>query len=205
MRRPLDNSPRITTTFRQKGFGSLGAHLGIDYGVPVGTPVYAPVSGLVRSLSTGASGGKMIELIGDDGRWHRFLHLNGWNVAQGAHVNEGQVIAKSGATGDVTGPHLHWDVRRANTAWNASLDNYFDPESLVGGGAPGAPAGGHVSIAIRPGEWNVRTSPNMGNNIRPDGRVLGGQKYAAELVGSWAKISFRGKEGYVGPKVFSVI
>jgi hypothetical protein len=36
-----------------------------------------------------------------------------------------------GATGDVTGPHLHWDVRRANTNWNALYSNYYDPLKLV--------------------------------------------------------------------------
>lgn len=201
MRKPLDGSPRITTKFKEKGYGSLGAHLGTDYAVPVGTPVYAPVNGLIRSVSTGAAGGRTIELAGEDGRWHRFLHLSGFHVPAGARVSEGQLIGRSGATGQVTGPHLHWDVRSPNTAWNASLDNYVDPESLNGP----APGGGGTSIAIKPGEWNVRTSPSMGDNIRPDGRAIGGQKYAAELVGSWAKISFRGKEGYVGPKAFSII
>lgn len=134
MRRPLNDNPKITTRFKDPEYGSLGAHLGIDYGVPVGTSVFAPVSGtiaVVRETSGKGSGGRQIELHGADGRWHRFLHLSSWNVVVGQQVGEGYLIASSGATGDVTGPHLHWDVRKANTLWNASLSNYFDPEKLL--------------------------------------------------------------------------
>lgn len=134
MRYPLNGSPTVTTKYMQPGLGSLGKHLGIDYGVATGTPVFAPVSGVVRDLkntSGPGSGGKSIELAGDDGHWHRFLHLSEQMVVVGQRGAEGQQIARSGATGDVTGPHLHWDVRKANTAWNDSLDNYLNPDVLV--------------------------------------------------------------------------
>lgn len=131
---PLNGSPKVTNKFKTPGWGSLGAHLGIDYGVPVGTPVYAPVGGTInlRQTTSGkGSGGKQLQLAGDDGKWHRFLHLSEQLVSQGQRVAEGQLIGRSGATGDVTGPHLHWDVRAANTTWNASLNNYVDPEAWI--------------------------------------------------------------------------
>jgi murein DD-endopeptidase MepM/ murein hydrolase activator NlpD len=134
MRRPLDSTHTITTKFKETGTGSLGYHLGIDYAAPIGTPVYAPVSGVIaerKETSGPGSGGKQYELHGDDGRWHRLLHLNEFVSSKGDRVNEGQLVGKSGATGDVTGPHLHWDVRKPNTTWNASINNYFDPEVLV--------------------------------------------------------------------------
>lgn len=134
MRRPLNDNPKITTRFKDHAFGSLGAHLGIDYGVPVGTFVFAPVSGtvaVVRETSGKGAGGKQIELHGSDGYWHRFLHLSAWKVHAGQKVNEGDLLGFTGATGDVTGPHLHWDMRKANTVWNASLKNYVDPEKRL--------------------------------------------------------------------------
>lgn len=209
MRHPLNGALRITTKYMEPGTGSLGKHLGIDYGVPVGTPVFAPVSGVVRELkntSGPGSGGRSIELAGDDGKWHRFLHLSEQMVSVGQRVTEGQQIARSGATGDVTGPHLHWDVRKANTAWNASLANYFDPEGLFN-----QPPAVSKTIPIRmngaPAQhWNVRTSPDMGNNVRSDGYAVGGQHYDGEIVNDgWAKINFRSKPGYVGPKTFTKV
>lgn len=61
-----------------------------------------------------------------------------------------------------------------------------------------------ITIRMNPGaHWNVRTSPTMGNNIRPDGYAIGGQEYSAQLVNGWAQISFKGKVGYVGPATFT--
>lgn len=178
--------------------------------MPVGSRIVSPVSGLVgsvRQTSGKGAGGKQIELHGMDGRWHRFLHLDRFTVQPGQPVAEGALLGYSGATGDVTGPHLHWDVRKQNTLWNASLSNYFDPELLVAGSAP--VFGNTVSIRINGGKsqhWNVRTSPDMGNNIRTDGYVVGGQLYGGLLVeGGWALINFKGRPGYIGPKVYTKV
>lgn len=215
MRRPINGTLnkdfKITTKFKDPDYGSLGAHLGIDYGVGVGTPVYAPVSGIIavrKETSGKGSGGKQFELHGDDGRWHRLLHLDSFSVAQGEHVNEGQLLGHSGRTGDVTGPHLHWDVRKANTAWNASLANYVNPESLLPGSNPVGDTE-MVSIRLNGGKsqhWNMRTSPDMGKNIRTDGYGIGGQTYSGTIVeGGWAKINFRSAVAYVGPAAFTKI
>lgn len=52
--------------------------------------------------------------------------------------------------------------------------------------------------------YNVRTSPQIANNVRRDGYALGGQQYAAQIVaGGWAQISFRGSVGYLGPAAFT--
>jgi len=154
MRRALDGNPRITTTFLYPGMGSLGKHLGYDYGVAIGTPVKAPVSGVVRErveTSGSGSGGKRLEIAGDDGRWHRLLHLNAWHVKVGDRVAEGQHVADSGATGDVTGPHLHHDVRKAGTAWNASLSNYFDWEQIIS--QPVKKTNEQIADEVLAGKW----------------------------------------------------
>lgn len=63
----------------------------------------------------------------------------------------------------------------------------------------------HISVQINPGTWNVRTSPN--GPIRPEGPVLGGQKYGPVTIDAngWAKITFCGKPGYIGPKTYKRI
>jgi murein DD-endopeptidase MepM/ murein hydrolase activator NlpD len=118
--------------------GFFGRHLGVDYATPVGTPVKSPCHATVIETGYSGSVGLYIILKEDgNGRIHRLLHLNSEAVSVGQHVSEGQLIGASGQTGtNITGPHLHWDVRRANTTWNASFDNYSNPESLVAQAAP---------------------------------------------------------------------
>lgn len=134
MRRPLNSFRFISSTHGQKtNMGYYGKHLGVDYATPVNTPVYAPCNATVIDTPVSASVGICIYLREDvNGRIHRMMHLNQELVTIGQHVSEGQLIGMSGQTGtNITGPHLHWDVRKANTAWNASFDNYYNPEALL--------------------------------------------------------------------------
>lgn len=133
MRRPLNSFIRITTNFGDPVAGSkFGKHLGTDYAVPEGSQVYAPIAGTIIETPVSGLVGKCVILREDgNGRIWRFLHLSKQEVAVGAHVFEGQPIAKSGNTGSSsTGPHLHCDVRKANTLWDASFLNYYNPEIL---------------------------------------------------------------------------
>jgi murein DD-endopeptidase MepM/ murein hydrolase activator NlpD len=192
-RRPLDGKPRITTKFGTKGMGSFGRHLGTDYGVPVGTPIFAPCSGLVavrKETSGKGSGGKQFELHSDDGWWDRLLHLNNFVVQQGSRVTQGQLIGYSGATGDVTGPHCHHDIRRAGTRWNESFSFYTDPEALL--------QDKHYETVKNGLTYYVRSKPAA------DGLILGvvrrGDTYETEIItGEWRKITINGKAGFVGP------
>lgn len=131
MRYPLDNFPRVTTEYMvPEKMASLGKHLGIDWEAKVGTPVYSPGNGTVSDVSTGAAGGKTIAVDIGGYTW-RFLHLSEQLVKKGDLVSEGQIIAKTGKTGKVTGAHLHCDVRVKGTAWNASLGNYRNPRAVI--------------------------------------------------------------------------
>lgn len=71
---------------------------------------------------------------------------------------------------------------------------------------PAQPA--QVSIKLNPGHWNVRTAPSLSGSVIGGGKApaLGGQQYAATIDGNgWARISFTGKTGYVGPKSYNRI
>jgi len=85
------------------GYGKYG-HMGIDVATPVGTPVRAPFSGVVVDAS-GGPWGKSVYLIGKNVAV-RFSHLSSIEVPSGSVVAAGQVIAKTGNTGNSTGPHL---------------------------------------------------------------------------------------------------
>lgn len=129
MRYPLDGTPKITTDFLFKGLGTFGRHAGLDWRAAIGTPVYAPGSGTVTESYRAASGNQIVEIKIGAYLW-RFLHLSERKVKKGDTVSEGQLIAKSGNTGGVA-PHLHVDVRKADTAWDAALNNYVDPRKVI--------------------------------------------------------------------------
>jgi murein DD-endopeptidase MepM/ murein hydrolase activator NlpD len=85
------------------GYGRYG-HMGIDVATPLGTPVRAPFSGVVVDAS-GGTWGKSIYLVGRNVAL-RFSHLSSIDVPSGSIVKAGQIIAKTGNTGNSTGPHL---------------------------------------------------------------------------------------------------
>lgn len=92
--------------------GSPGsAHSGMDIAVPMGTPVLAPAAGVVTLAETDfyLTGGTLL-LDHGHGISSNFLHLSRIDVRPGDRVSQGQVIARVGATGRATGPHLHWGM-----------------------------------------------------------------------------------------------
>lgn len=99
-------------------------HYGLDIAAPVGTPVYAPVGGVVTLAHDDMyySGGT---LILDHGRGvsSSFLHLSEIVVEEGERVDKGQLIAKIGKSGRVTGAHLDWRMN-----WK---DKRLDPQLLL--------------------------------------------------------------------------
>jgi len=98
-----------------QGFG--GGHTGIDLRASTGTPINAAAPGkVIEALTSGYNGGWGKTILVDDGNGMttRYAHLSELLVSKGDTVTPGQIIAKSGATGRVTGPHLHFEVRINN-------------------------------------------------------------------------------------------
>ena len=88
-----------------------GYHTGVDFLVGTGTAVHAAASGTVVTAGWGGSYGYQVVIRHADGHYTQYGHLSQISVKVGQHVNEGQRIARSGATGNATGPHLHFEVR----------------------------------------------------------------------------------------------
>jgi murein DD-endopeptidase MepM/ murein hydrolase activator NlpD len=95
---------------------AAGYHTGADYAASTGTPVVAVRSGrIIRSDGAGGAYGNWIQLLGDDGHVYMYAHLSSRQVSVGQHVKAGQQIGKVGATGNVTGPHLHFEKSKGSS------------------------------------------------------------------------------------------
>ncbi len=89
-------------------------HRGVDYGGGTGSPVIAPAAGRVALVGRESQGflinGNIIGIDHGQGVTSAYLHLSRIDVREGDFVKPGQVIGAVGATGAVTGPHLHWGL-----------------------------------------------------------------------------------------------
>lgn len=89
-------------------------HSGIDLSSPAGTEVVATNHGRVVLVGNFFFAGGSVVLDHGGGLFTMYFHLSEFKVEEGAPVKKGDVLALSGATGRVTGAHLHWGARLAN-------------------------------------------------------------------------------------------
>ncbi len=101
----------VSCGYGVKGDWLAGHHTGIDLAVPVGTPVHSVGRGKVVFAGYSGSYGYAVTIHMTDGRYTLFAHLSEIDVKVGEHVSAGDLVGESGATGNVTGPHLHFEVR----------------------------------------------------------------------------------------------
>jgi murein DD-endopeptidase MepM/ murein hydrolase activator NlpD len=90
---------------------SSGYHTGVDFVVPTGTTIKAIAAGTVVSAGWGGAYGNQVVIQHADGQYSQYAHMSALSVSAGQTVTEGQQIGLSGATGNVTGPHLHFEIR----------------------------------------------------------------------------------------------
>ena len=102
-----------------RGFtGDYPAHNGVDISAPIGTPIYAADSGMVtKALYTNVGYG-IYCIIEHGGYQTLYGQCNELFVSAGEYVQQGQLIASVGSTGNSTGPHLHFEVKRGDTRYN---------------------------------------------------------------------------------------
>ncbi|MER5555969.1 peptidoglycan DD-metalloendopeptidase family protein [Streptomyces sp. NPDC002793] len=100
------------TPYRQRGpMWSSGYHTGIDFVVPVGAPLKSIGPGIVVAAGPGGAYGNQVVIHHADGMYSQYAHLSRIEVRAGQKVVGGTRIGLSGATGNVSGPHLHFEVR----------------------------------------------------------------------------------------------
>ena len=103
-------------------------HTGQDYAAPTGTKVQVVADGVVIDEGLGSDYGVYVQVDHMDGYQSIYGHLRSKKVKMGDSVKKGQVIGEVGATGNVTGPHLHFEVRKGK-------NNPVDPAQYIGGGS----------------------------------------------------------------------
>ena len=101
----------LTARFGAAGRLWSSTHTGLDFAAPTGTPVRAATAGTVTSVAWAGAYGNKVEITHPDGTETWYAHLSRTDVRVGAQVRAGAVIGAVGATGNVTGPHLHFEVR----------------------------------------------------------------------------------------------
>ncbi|MGW5126720.1 M23 family metallopeptidase [Streptomyces sp. NPDC004069] len=111
------SSYTITSTFGQAGsMWSSGYHTGLDFAAPTGTLLKAIHTGTITEAGWAGAYGYRTILTLDDGTELWYCHQSSINVSVGQQVNTGDVIGRVGATGNVTGPHLHLEVHPGGDA-----------------------------------------------------------------------------------------
>ena len=111
---PVKSGFRFTSGFgyrRDPKTGGRRMHAGVDFAGPVGTPLYATADGVVVHAGWASGYGRLVKIQHEFGIETRYAHMNRLNVSVGQRVSRGQRIGDMGASGRVTGPHLHYEVR----------------------------------------------------------------------------------------------
>jgi murein DD-endopeptidase MepM/ murein hydrolase activator NlpD len=121
---PVHAEPTDSFGTRRTFNGQLASvHKGMDFRAPPGTVVRAGNSGVVVLARPLYYEGNCVVIDHGLGLYTLSMHLSRIDVREGQHVTKGQRVGLSGATGRVTGPHLHWAVRWQNA--------YLDPAKLL--------------------------------------------------------------------------
>ncbi|MER6527828.1 M23 family metallopeptidase [Streptomyces sp. NPDC001508] len=123
----------LSASFNQAGGMWKAKHSGQDFAVPTGTEVVAASGGTVVKAGGNGAGdgpayGNAIVIKHGNGTYSQYAHLSRIDVRVGQAVGAGEHIARSGSTGNSTGPHLHFEIRTTPNYGSA-----IDPVSFLRG------------------------------------------------------------------------
>ncbi|MEV1012003.1 M23 family metallopeptidase [Streptomyces sp. NPDC049881] len=113
---PIDGDYDLSASYGHSGDRWAHKHSGQDYAVDVGTTVQAVHGGTVVKAGGNGAGdgpayGNAVVVKHDDDTYTQYAHLSEIDVKPGQRVSTGEEIARSGNTGNSSGPHLHFEVR----------------------------------------------------------------------------------------------
>ena len=178
----------VTTSYGAKDpsmwRGSNNKHTGQDYAAPIGTDVQVVADGTV--IDEGLDSGYGIYVQVDHGGGYQTIygHLSKKLVKVGDSVQKGKVIGKVGSTGNVTGPHLHFEVRKGK-------NNPVDPSSFIGSGtlqttsgAVGVQKGGTVLATGDRKDWATQFLTKLGKPVT-DANLTAVSTWMAYEGGHW--------------------
>ncbi|WP_031172551.1 peptidoglycan DD-metalloendopeptidase family protein [Streptomyces durhamensis] len=173
----------LGTRYHETGaMWSLGYHTGLDLVASAGTPIYAPADGKVVHAGPGGSYGNMTEIQHAGGVMTLYGHQTSIKVSVGQQVKRGDLIGTVGATGNVTGPHLHWEVLLpgVDNPFVAGQDQgpgMVDPEDWMKGKVTADPDYGTVPGSDKGGrdaQYAECAEQHGGASVSPDGAGASG-------------------------------
>jgi hypothetical protein len=181
----------VNASFGVRGPWAAGYHPGIDYDATVGTPIYSTKRGTVRYVGTYGGWGQDYGLHIIIRSWHvyRFIdhlyaHCSSSYVRTGQKVNTKQLIGRSGDTGRITGPHLHYEERHFPYGYY----NHHNPVLPYWDPPPPKPS---ISLRkVRPGKKNrhvLRLKRRM-NKYFPKMKPLRGFTFTEEMQQRYKQI-----------------
>ncbi|MDQ7071426.1 MAG: DUF5930 domain-containing protein [Rhodobacterales bacterium] len=121
---PVKAAFRYSSNFgyrRDPKTGGRRMHSGVDFAGPVGTPLYATADGIVTHAGWSSGYGRLVKIQHEFGIETRYAHQSRILVKVGQRVSRGERIGDMGASGRVTGPHLHYEVRIGGKAVNPMI------------------------------------------------------------------------------------
>jgi len=136
LRTPV-NGAKLTSSFGMRRHPILGyslLHKGVDFGVPPGTPIMAAGDGVVEMRAPNGAYGNYVRIRHNGEYATAYAHMSRFadDVAVGKRVRQGQIIGFVGATGRVTGPHLHFEVLQKNQQVNPISIKFPSAQVLEG-------------------------------------------------------------------------
>jgi murein DD-endopeptidase MepM/ murein hydrolase activator NlpD len=121
---PVKKAFRFTSEFgfrRDPKTGGRRMHKGVDFAAGSGTPIYATADGVIVHAGWSSGYGRLIKIQHEFGIETRYAHLSKMRVNVGQKVSRGDRIGDMGASGRVTGVHLHYEVRVGGEAVNPMI------------------------------------------------------------------------------------
>ena len=121
---PVKAAFRFTSKFgprRDPKTGGRRMHKGVDFAAPNGTPLYATADGVVTHAGWSSGYGRLVKIQHEFGIETRYAHMSKLRAKVGQRVSRGDRIGDMGASGRVTGVHLHYEVRVGSKAVNPMI------------------------------------------------------------------------------------
>ncbi len=204
------SGPLTSTYYSSRSYGN---HAALDIAGANRGSVGAARGGRVSFRGWSGGYGNLVKVDHGSGYETYYAHLNAFRVSSGQQVSTGTTIGLEGTTGNSTGPHVHFEVRRwgAKQYLPGSRGNRVTKGRAIGqtysglsgsaGGGGGAPAptnAGRAGWRITAGALNVRSGPSTGyavvGSVRAGERVV---SVAQSGSSSWRKIWYRGRSAWI--------
>ena len=131
---PFTGNFRVTCEYKRPGSWFAGYHTGIDLVGVSSKAVYATCNGVVYKTGFDSAYGNYVVIKAEDNKYHWLCHLANISVSKGQKVTRTSKVGIMGSTGNVTGPHTHFEIRTSTNQYGDTIDpaEYMGVPNKVG-------------------------------------------------------------------------